>query len=92
MLTKGIGKTNYETVQPYLDVIHEFVLIDDQYQQLRVWWVIGRQALILSTISKTLVTMNSHSLEERIYDFPSALHIETGNSLLEPLYTQNKRT
>ena len=92
VLTKGISKANYETVQPYLDVIHEFVLIDDPHQQLRVWWVIGRQSLILSTISKALGAMNSYSLEERIYDFPSSLHIETGNSMLEPLYTQNKRT
>ena len=92
VLVKGISKANYESVQPYLEVIHEFVLPNHEHQELRMWWVVGRQGLMVSTISKVLSAMNSYSLEERIYEFQSALHIETGTSLLEPLYTQNKRT
>lgn len=29
VLLKGISKANFENVQPYLDVVHEFVLIQD---------------------------------------------------------------
>ncbi len=36
--------------------------------------------------------MNSYSLEDKIHDFSSALNIESGTSLLEHLYSNNKRT
>lgn len=55
-------------------------------------WVLGQQTLMVSTISKTLSAMNSYSLEDRIYEFPSGLHVESGTTLLEPIFTQNKRT
>lgn len=82
VLLKGLSKSNYENVQTYLDVLHEYVLIDDPHQRLRMQWVLGQQTLIVSTISKTLSAMNSYSLEDRIYEFPSGLHIENGTTLL----------
>ena len=36
--------------------------------------------------------MNAYSLEDRIYEFNSAISLETGSSLLEPLFINNKRT
>lgn len=62
VLLKGISKANFENVQPYLDVVHEFILIEDEHQFLRILWVIGKQSLIVSTISKTLSAMNAYSL------------------------------
>jgi hypothetical protein len=62
VLVKGLSKSNYENVQPYLDVLHEFVLIEDEHQLLRMKWVLGKQSLVVSTISKTLSAMNSYSL------------------------------
>ena len=62
VLLKGISKANFENVQPYLDVVHEFILIEDEHQLLRILWVIGKQSLIVSTISKTLSAMNAYSL------------------------------
>jgi hypothetical protein len=32
VLLKGLSKSNYENVQPYLDVVHEYILLDDQHQ------------------------------------------------------------
>ena len=92
VLMKGISKANYENIQPYLDVLHEFVLIDDEHQLLRVKWIIGKQTLVVSTISKTLSAMNAYSLEDRIYEFNSAISLESGSSLLEPLFVNNRRT
>ena len=92
VLLKGIGKTTFESIPPYLDVIHEFILIEDEFQMMRVKWVIGKQRLVVSQISKTLSAMNSYSLEERLYDFNSAINIHSNSSLLEPLYAQNKKT
>ncbi len=62
VLLKGLSKSNYENVQTYLDVLHEYILIDDPHQALRMQWVLGQQTLIVSTISKTLSAMNSYSL------------------------------
>ena len=92
VLLKGIGKTTFESIPPYLDVIHEFILIEDEFQMMRVKWVIGKQRLVVSQISKTLSAMNSYSLEERLYDFNSAIILQNSSSLLEPLYAQNKKT
>jgi hypothetical protein len=47
---------------------------------------------VVSTISKTLSAMNGYSLEDRIYEFASGLHIDNGTTLLEPIFSQNKRT
>lgn len=92
VLLKGISKSNFENIQPYLDVVHEFILIQDEHQHLRILWVIGKQTLTISTISKTLSAMNAYSLEDRIYEFNSAIVLENGSSLLEPLFVNNKRT
>jgi hypothetical protein len=92
VLLKGISKANFENVQPYLDVVHEFILIQDEHQLLRILWIIGKQTLTVSTISKTLSAMNTYSLEDRIYEFNSAINLESGSSLLEPLFVNNKRT
>ena len=92
VLVKGISRSNYENVQTYLDVIHEFLLIEDEHQLTRMKWVLGKQNLVVSTISKVLSAMNSYSLEDRIYDYSSGLAIENGNTLLELVFTQNKRT
>lgn len=92
VLLRGLSKSNFENVQPYLDVLHEFVLIPDQHQSLRVQWALGKQTLALSTISKTLSAMNAYSLEDRLYEFHSGLALENGSSLLEPLFVNNKRT
>lgn len=62
VLLKGLSKSNFENVQPYLDVLHEFILIEDEHQSLRTLWVIGKQTLTVSTISKTLSAMNAYSL------------------------------
>jgi hypothetical protein len=62
VLLKGLSKSNYENVQTYLDVIHEYVLIEDAHQRLRMQWLLGQQTLVVSTISKTLAAMNSYSL------------------------------
>jgi hypothetical protein len=62
VLLKGLSKSNYENVQTYLDVLHEYILINDPHQMLRIKWVLGEQTLMVSTISKTLIAMNSYSL------------------------------
>ena len=62
VLLKGLSKSNYENVQTYLDVIHEYILIEDPHQRLRMQWVLGQQTLVVSTITKTLAAMNSYSL------------------------------
>ena len=49
---------------------------------MRVKWVLGKQTLYVSSISKTLTAMNSYALEDRIYEFNSAINIESGSSLL----------
>ena len=89
---KGISKSNFQNIQPYLDVVHEYILIEDEHQMTRIRWVIGKQTLIVSTISKTLSAMNAYSLEDRIYEFNSAINLENGSSLLEPLFVNNRRT
>ena len=61
ILLKGLHKSTYNNVQPYLDVVHSFVLIDDSHQDLRIKWVLGRATLNLSTISKTVAALNSYS-------------------------------
>ena len=68
------------------------MLIEDEFQMMRIKWVLGKQTLNVSAISKTLSAMNSYSLEDRIYEFNSAINIESGSSLLEPLFVNNRRT
>jgi hypothetical protein len=92
VLLKGISKSNFENVQPYLDVVHEFILIEDEHQMLRIKWILGKQTLTVSTISKTLSAMNAYSLEDRVYEFHSAIALESGSSLLEPIFVNNRRT
>jgi hypothetical protein len=91
VILKGVCKSNYETIQPYLEVLHEFVLIEDGFQDLRIKWVIGKQTLALSTYSKKLIALNSYSCDERIYNFDSSFYIEGGTSLLEMLFVYYKK-
>jgi hypothetical protein len=91
VILKGVCKSNYETIQPYLEVLHEFVLIEDGFQDLRIKWVIGKQTLALSTYSKKLIALNSYSCEERIHNFDSSFYIEGGTSLLEMLFVYYKK-
>ena len=62
VLLKGISKSNFENIQTYLDVVHEYILIEDEFQMCRIKWVIGKQTLVVSTVSKTLSAMNAYSL------------------------------
>ena len=61
VLLRGITKSNYDTLQPYLSVLHEFVLIDDDYQDMRIKWVIGKQTLAVSAFSKKIQALASYS-------------------------------
>ena len=67
VLLRGLSKSNFENVQPYLDVVHEYILIEDEHQMTRIKWIIGKQTLIVSTISKSLSAMNAYSLEDRLH-------------------------
>ena len=29
VLLKGFTKSNYETIQPYIEIAHEYIMIDD---------------------------------------------------------------
>ena len=75
VILKGISKSNYETIQPYLEVLHDYVMIEDEYQDLRIKWVVGKQTLALSSLSKKIIAMNSYSYDERIYNFDSSIHL-----------------
>ena len=74
-MLRGISKSNFENIQPYLDVVHEYILIQDEFQMSRIKWVVGKQTLVVSTVSKTLSAMNAYSLEDRIYEFHSAINL-----------------
>ena len=91
MILKGVSKSNYESIQPYLEVLHDFVMIDDEYQDLRIKWVVGKQTLAVSSLSKKIIAMNSYSYDERIYNFDSSLQLESGASLLDPIFVYYKR-
>lgn len=91
VLMKGLCKSTFDNVQPYLDVLHEFMLIDDKYQDLRIKWLIGKQTLAVSTISKQIIALNSYSMEERIYNFDSTYYLEAASPLLEPIYQYHRK-
>lgn len=52
VLLRGINKSNTDTIQPYLQVLHEFVLIDDEFQDLRIKWVVGQPTLVITGQNK----------------------------------------
>ena len=88
---KGLCKSTFDNVQPYLDVLHEFMLIEDEHQDLRIKWMIGKQTLAVSPASKQIVALNSYSLEERIYNFESTYHLEQASPLMEPIFQFHKK-
>ena len=61
VLLKGLTKSNYDNIQPYLEVLHEFVLIEDEHQETRIKWVIGKETLAVSTYSKKIKALVSYS-------------------------------
>ena len=91
VLMKGLCKSTFDNVQPYLDVLHEFMLVDDIYQDLRIKWIIGKQTLALNPISKNIVSLNSYSMEERIYNFDSTYYLEQASPLLDPIYQYHRK-
>lgn len=54
MILKGLHKSTFNDVQPYLDVLHTYMLIEDGYQDLRAKWVLGKPILNLSMIAKQI--------------------------------------
>lgn len=93
VLTRGIFNTNYATVEPYLEVVKAFVLIEDPYQEHRMRWVLGNPTLSLSSFDKSVVAFNVYTIEERLYYFDSSLQMEqTTLSILENLYKNYDRT
>lgn len=91
VILKGINKATYETIQPYLEVLHEYALIEDDYQELRIKWVLGKQTLALSTYAKKLQAVNAYSLDERLYNYDSSLFFESSASLLDYLFIYYKK-
>ena len=67
-------------------------MIKDEHEYLRMLWAVGKQTLTVSTVTKSLSAINGYTLEDRIYEFHSAINLESGSSLLEPLFVNNKRT
>ena len=91
VILKGISKSIYESIQPYLEILHEFVLIEDEHQMTRIKWVLGKQTLAVSSLSKKIIALNSFSLDERIYNFDSSIYLDSGTSLLDSLFSSYKR-
>ena len=91
VLTKGLCKSTFDNVQPYLDVLHEYMLIEDDYQDLRIKWIIGKQTLAVSTVTKQIVALNSYSMEERIYNFDSTYSLEQASPLLDPIFQLHRK-
>jgi len=91
VLLKGLCKATFDNVQPYLDVIHEFMLIDDEHQDLRMKWMLGKEALCLSNLSKTILAFNSYNIEERLYSLESTYQLEHSYSLLDPIFQYYKK-
>lgn len=59
VLIKSLYKTTFIYVQPYLNIIEEYCLIDDAYQDLRISWVLGKQTLCVTTYHKTIAALSS---------------------------------
>jgi len=57
-----LTKSSYNNVQPYLDILHEFVLIDDPYKMLRAKWVLGKQTIQLTNITKSVTAAVAFNL------------------------------
>ena len=88
---KGICKADYENIQTYLDVLCEFLLIDDEHKPMRVKWVLGKETLALSARNKKILALNNYTYDERIYNFNSPLNVDGGCSLLEKLFDYHKK-
>jgi hypothetical protein len=78
-------------VQPYLDVLHAYVLIDDNIRDLRINWVLGKAQLNVSTISKQIHSMIAYGLEDRVYSYTSTIVMDQASSLLDPIFELHKR-
>lgn len=93
VLIRGIFNTNYATVEPYLEVVNAFVLIDDAYKDYRLRWILGIPTLSLSNFDKSILAFNVYTIEERLYYFDSSLQMEqTTLSMLETVYKNYDRT
>lgn len=81
-MLKGFSKSTYENIQKYIEVMKEYIVIEDDYQQMRMEWVLGKQTLNVSTITKSINALSSKNFEERLYFFDSSLYVEQGASFL----------
>jgi hypothetical protein len=54
-------------------------------------WVLGKETLVINTITKTLSATSSKSLLDRLYSFESSLQIDSGSSFLDPIFHLNRR-
>ncbi len=88
---KGLHKSTFSNVQSYLDVLHAYALIDDNYKLLRAKWVLGKPTLHLSTVGKHIHALHSYAFEERVYTYHSSISLEQASSLLDPIYELHKR-
>ena len=66
-------------------------MIDDEYQDKRIKWILGKPTLAVSLYYKKIMAVNSSFLDERTYHFDSTLYIEGGTSLLEILFANYKK-
>lgn len=71
--------------------MHEYLLIQDDFQLLRIKWILGKQTLALSSRSKKIIVINSYAFDERVHNFDSPLNVEGGSSLLEKIFIYYKK-
>jgi hypothetical protein len=63
ILLKGLNKATFNNVQPYLDVLMNFILIDDKHQGLRIKWVLGKPVLLINPTLKYVSALNGFSFD-----------------------------
>lgn len=66
-------------------------MIKDEFQDHRIKWVLGSPRLLISSLDKSISCMNTHSFDERLYNYDSTIQFENSQSMLEGLYKNMTR-
>ncbi|KAL4448730.1 hypothetical protein ABPG74_012819 [Tetrahymena malaccensis] len=87
LILRGINKTNCDHVKQYLDLISSYLAITDEYQQIRIEWILGYANLVINPNDGYEMKQN---LEDQVVIYETRLKTENVQPVLNLLYHYRK--
>lgn len=93
IILKGLNRSNYDDVKPYLEAMSYFISLNDMFQLKRIEWILGYPQPLVSTMrygSDSFGMYGNSSLEDLVVSYETPLSVENSTSLIN-LVLQNRK-